>query len=494
MKVVGPGDPGYDKDRQISNARFDYRPLAIYYCENAEEVATVIRKAHDSKKAVRIRSGGHQHEGMCTADGVLLIDLSSINSIDCRVGEGRVWIGAGASLTKVYVDLWNQGYLFSGGGCGDVHVGGLTQGGGWGPVARQFGLTCDSLVGVEMVTAKGAVVTISQDGGDEESALLWALRGGGGGNFGVVTKFCFRLVPWVHAVYTDVIIKWGDEDLPNEDSLDQLVLNWIQLFPRDVDTSLTTFMRVGVVESGGDRVVIGGRYLGAETQARETMARLLAGQPRPRSAEYPPSPTQHETMMATAEGSEPRLRELLGRRLATMPEYQPGPALLQRASAQGEPPVDLSETCLGIPIRHKISSGFARQQFDLTAVRALTSVIRNSRAIPGSRQYLSLHCLGGMIANYGNDSAFAFRDRTVLLQYQAWWQPDSPQLDGPCIKWIESFRQNMAPYTDGAFINFVDRDIALSEYYKGSMAQLIKVKRHWDPDDWLRFEMSIPSK
>ena len=88
MKVVGPGDPGYDKDRQISNARFDYRPLAIYYCENAEDVATVIRKAHESKKTVRIRSGGHQHEGMCTADGVLLIDLSSINSIDCRVQRG----------------------------------------------------------------------------------------------------------------------------------------------------------------------------------------------------------------------------------------------------------------------------------------------------------------------------------------------------------------------------------------------------------------------
>ena len=130
----------------------------------------------------------------------------------------------------------------------------------------------------------------------------------------------------------------------------------------------------------------------------------------------------------------------------------------------------------------------------MTAVRALTSVIRNSPAIPGARQYLSLHCLGGMIANYGKGSAFAFRDRTVLLQYQAWWQPDAPTLDGPCIKWIESFRQSMAPYTDGAFINFVDRDIALSEYYKGSMAQLIRVKRHWDPDDWLRFEMSIPSK
>jgi hypothetical protein len=492
MRVVGPGDPGYDDARKISNARFDYRPLEIYYCENAEDVGTVIRKAHDGKKAVRIRSGGHQHEGMCTADGVLLIDLSSINAIDSRVTEGRVWIGAGAPLSKVYLELWNQGYLFSGGGCGDVHVGGLTQGGGWGPVARQFGLTCDGLVGVEMVTAKGDVVTISEDGGEKDAALLWALRGGGGGNFGVVTKFCFRLLPWVHAVYTDVTIKWGDENLPNDDSLEQLVMNWIQLFPRDVDTSLTTFMRVGVVEPGSDRVVIGGRYLGPPDRAEETMNRLLAGQPRSRPPVYKPSPTQQETMLATAEGSEPRLRELLGRRLGTLPEYQPGPALLQRTSAEAEPPADLSETCAGVPIRHKISSGFARQQFDLTAVRALTSVIRNSKAIPGARQYLSLHCLGGMIANYGKDSAFAFRDRTVLLQYQAWWQPDAPKLDGACIAWIENFRQAMAPYTDGAFINFVDRDIALSEYYKGSMAQLVKVKRQWDPDGCFRFEMGIP--
>ncbi len=112
MKIVRPGDPGYDKDRVISNARFDYRPSAIYYCANAGDVKKAIAAA--GTNGVRIRSGGHQHEGMCSANGVLLIDVSSINSFQFEEGRpGRVWIGAGAALADVYVELWRRGYYFA---------------------------------------------------------------------------------------------------------------------------------------------------------------------------------------------------------------------------------------------------------------------------------------------------------------------------------------------------------------------------------------------
>lgn len=487
MKVVRPNDPEYNADRQICNARFDYRPLAIYYCENAGDVSSVIKGARASGDAVRIRSGGHQHEGMCTANGVRLIDLSFINKVENREA-GFVWIGAGAVLKYVYAALWQQGYLFSGGGCNDVHVGGLTQGGGWGPVSRKYGLTCDSLVGVEMVTAKGDIIVISQDGGADDRELLWALRGGGGGNFGVITKFHFRLLRY-RQEYTGVTLTWGDHDLPG-DQLDRFVSNWIQLFPGDKDDNLTTFLRLSVVdEPGGDRAMVGGRYLGGKAQAQETMNRLLANQPAPRKADYEASPPQDPTIAAdTAEW------ELLSRTLGTLRGYQPGPALIDEGLTAAGAQADLSETCSGTPLRHKISSGFARPQFDQTAVAHLTSFIRTSDVQRTARQYVSLHSLGGAIVKNGDHSAFAFRDRHFLLQYQAWWQPQAVDLDRPCIAWIENFRRAMAPHTDGAFINFVDRDIAVHEYYKGHLQHLSHVRRHWDPDDFFRFEMSIPLK
>jgi len=182
------------------------------------------------------------------------------------------------------------------------------------------------------------------------------------------------------------------------------------------------------------------------------------------------------------------LREHLG----THPGYQPGPAL--SGAAAGASP-DLTSTCGGASLRHKISSGFVRQQVNPNLVPALTNVIRKTAPEPPelARQYVSLHCLGGAAFDEPLPSAYAFRDRVVLLQYQAWWQPDAARLDKRCIAWIESFRKTMAPYTDGAFINFVDRDIPLAEYYKTKLPQLlVGVKQQWDPHDFFKFEMSIP--
>src|SRR5712692_17042 len=285
MRIVRPGDPGYDKDRVICNARFDYRPSAIYYCANAGDVKKAIAAA--GTNGVRIRSGGHQHEGMCSANGVLLIDVSSINSFQF-VG-GRVWIGAGALLKEVYLELWRRGYYFPGGACGDVHVGGLTQGGGWGLGLRQYGLTCDSLVGAEIVTAGGDIYQIPRPGHPEDQELLQALRGGGGGNFGVITRFCFRLHPMTYG-YCDLAVTWGDAQLPG-DSLDRLLQRWMNVFPRDEDHNLTTFMRLLVAPSGtNDRLLLAGRYLGSIPNAQRTLDRLLKGQPPPLSITYTLSP------------------------------------------------------------------------------------------------------------------------------------------------------------------------------------------------------------
>ena len=478
MRIVGPLEPGYDKDRVICNARFDYRPWAIYYCEKAEDVVTAIKAARDNGKFVRIRSGGHQHEGMCSADDVALIDVSSINSVYFQDKQRRVWIGAGLALKDVYVELWRRGYYFPGGACGDVHVGGLTQGGGWGLGLRNYGLTCDSLIGVEIVTANGAILEIPRRDRPGDRRRLAALRGGGGGNFGVITRFCFRTHPMRHE-YCDLAVTWGDDELP-KDSLDVLLRRWMSAFPHDEDKKLSTFMRVAVAPSGtDDRLLLRGRYLGGPSEAQRTLDRLiLKGYPKPLSIKY--TPVQPWIPKGPLRLSGPE-RERLRERLGTHPGYQPGPG-------------NLTSTCAGSSIRHKVSSGFVRRPANLNNLASkLISVIRNTTPEPSdlARQYVSLHCLGGAVASIRVPSAYAFRDRDVLLQYQAWW--NGVALDTKCITWIENFRKSMAPYTDGAFINFVDRDIPLGEYYKDMLPKLlVGVKRNWDPENFFSFGMSIP--
>jgi hypothetical protein len=492
MKIVRPSDPDYNKDRVISNARFDYRPWAIYYCANAGDVKKAIAAARANGVGVRIRAGGHQHEGMCSANGVLLVDVSAINSFQFEEGRpGRVWIGAGLALADIYVELWRRGYYFPGGACGDVHVGGLAQGGGWGFGLRQFGLTCDSLIGAEIVTADGEIHEIPRPGYPEDQRLLQALRGGGGGNFGVVTRFCFRLHPLTDG-YVDVSLTWGDAQLPGN-TLDQLLKRWMNVFPRDEDNRLTTFMRLLVASSGtNDRLLLSGRYLGSIFKALRTLDKLLKGQPPPRVITYMPSPhrpPKQKGAMRLDRREWEQMREQMG----THPGYQPAPVLSGAAAGASS---DLTSTCAGVPFRHKISSAFVRRQVNPNLVPALTAIIRKTTPVLPSdvaRQYVSLHCLGGAAFDERLPSAYAFRDRVVLLQYQAWWQAGDTRHDKSCIAWIENFRKTMAPYTDGAFINFVDRDIPLEEYYKDKLPQLlVGVKRHWDPGDFFKFQMSIP--
>jgi len=494
MKIVRPGDPEYNKDRQISNARFDYKPWAIYYCANGTEVANAIADALTAHKPIRIRSGGHQHEGMCSGNDVALIDLSLINKIDFS-NPNSVTIGAGAYLKDVYAQLWTHGLLFPGGACGDVHVGGLTQGGGWGLVSRKFGLTCDSLIGAEIVTADGYVGPIPRQQLPDGVQLLQALRGAGGGNFCVVTKFVFTRHPWGQW-YTDLTLKWSDLTLPGP-NLERLVKHWVDTFPNLADDKLTTFLRIGAVDSAtADRLVIGGRYLGTLYETQDVMKNLLGNVPMPYEADYQSSPPPRRLTDAVQPLDAGELA-YLRRRLGTVPEYQPGPAMLGAALAPGQ--VDLTSTCAGVPIRHKVSSGFANPTLDANAIKTLVGLIRETPVDKRgrARQYVSLHSLGGAIRQQREPSSFVFRDRDVLLQYQAWWQPDAPDLDGPCIKWVENVHTKMKPYTDGAFINFVDVDIPLGEYYKNARGQdampfLRKVKKDWDRNDVFKFKMSIP--
>jgi FAD/FMN-containing dehydrogenase len=190
--LVLPEDSGYATARRSYNALFDnHAPAAVATCTRAEDVQACVEVAHAARIPAAARSGGHSYAGYCTPDGGLVVDVGRMSGVDVR-SDGTVEILAGTQLIDVYAGLAAAGRCLPAGTCPTVGIAGLTLGGGIGVTARKFGLTIDKLVSARVVTADAALRTVSADA---EPDLFWALRGGGGGNFGIVTSFTFATDP-----------------------------------------------------------------------------------------------------------------------------------------------------------------------------------------------------------------------------------------------------------------------------------------------------------
>ncbi len=194
--VIVPGDPRFDSARRGFNALIDRHPAVIVRCGGAADVATAFDFARVHELEVAVRGGGHNPAGHCVVDDGLVIDLSDMRTVEVDA-DGRIARAAGGS-TWLDFDTATQavGLATPGGVVGSTGVCGLALGGGIGHLTSQHGLTCDNLVGGELVSPDGSVVSFGQGGNDE---LLWALRGGGG-NFGVAVRLDFRLHPITQVV------------------------------------------------------------------------------------------------------------------------------------------------------------------------------------------------------------------------------------------------------------------------------------------------------
>lgn len=190
--VFAPGQPGFDSVAHVFNRRFDHvLPIVVARPADVQDVRDAIRFTVTHGVRVRARSGGHSYEGYSTlADGVV-IDLRRLNSVNLDRRHGLATIGAGSQLIDVSSALAHHGATLPTGSCPSVGIAGVTLGGGFGVASRKFGLTLDSFVAVRMVTADGDPRTVDDQ---SDPDLFWALRGGGG-NFGVVTDFVFKIHP-----------------------------------------------------------------------------------------------------------------------------------------------------------------------------------------------------------------------------------------------------------------------------------------------------------
>ena len=189
--VMTAGDPGYDEARMVYNFMIDRRPAAIVRCADAADVAAVVRHAAEAGIELSVRGGGHSVPGFGTADDALVADLSGLSTVTVDPSSRTATVGGGVTWGGFNDAAGAHGLATTGGIFSTTGVGGLTLGGGIGYLARAHGLSCDNVVSAQVITADGQTVTASETA---EADLYWALRGGGG-NFGVVSEFTFRLHP-----------------------------------------------------------------------------------------------------------------------------------------------------------------------------------------------------------------------------------------------------------------------------------------------------------
>jgi FAD/FMN-containing dehydrogenase len=220
-----PDDPGYDTARMVFSGGIDRRPAAIARPVDAAGVARVITLARESGLPLAVRSGGHSGAGHGTTDGGIVLDLRNLATLEVDAPRRTAWAGTGMTAGEYSKEVGAHGLATGFGDTGSVGLGGITLGGGVGYLSRKFGLTIDSVLAAEVVTAAGDCLRV---GATSHPELFWAIRGGGG-NFGVVTRFQYQLHP-VDRVFggmlllpatADLIVKMiaAAEDAPEELSI-----------------------------------------------------------------------------------------------------------------------------------------------------------------------------------------------------------------------------------------------------------------------------------
>ena len=230
MKWIGPTEAEYDERRSLFNAMIDKRPRLIAACESPADVRSALERAQQDGLAVAVRSGGHSVAGASSNDDGLVIDVRPMKDIQIDVGARRARVGGGCTWAEFDAAAQESGLATTGGRVSTTGVSGLTLGGGSGWLERQFGLSCDNLLAVELVTADGREIRADET---QHQDLLWASKGGGG-NFGVVTALEFEMHP-VGPMIIGGLMLWAAERGPE---ISRAFRDWADPSPEELGTAL----------------------------------------------------------------------------------------------------------------------------------------------------------------------------------------------------------------------------------------------------------------
>ncbi|GAA3122183.1 hypothetical protein GCM10017600_17210 [Streptosporangium carneum] len=432
-KLIRPGDASYDAARRLFNPAFDAtRPAGVAYCASPSDVVECVNFARKMKVPLAVRSGGHSYGGWSTGSG-LVVDVSRMNTV--RQASGRATVGAGAKLVDVYDKLAARGVSIPAGTCPTVGVSGLTLGGGIGVVSRKYGLTCDVMESVQMVTADGRLLTCDADHNPD---LYWASRGGGGGNLGVAVSFGFRTHPTRDVTVFFLHWPWAKAA--------KAVRAWQAWAPAAPDEMWST---LHLSSEGGMDVQIGGLYLGGRAGCERLLDRLTSGI-GPVSRTFVKQTSYSHAMMIMGGCST----------LSVSQCHQPGSLPGQTRDGR------LSRD------NFKGKSHMAYRPLSEAGARALVAQI----ARPGSHTVL-LDALGGAVGRV-RPEATAFPHRAALYSVQYYAHHVG------AAAWTRNAHAAMRPhFGDHAYVNYVDPELSgwRTAYYGANADRLARIKAAYDP-------------
>ena len=477
-RVVHRGGAGWERARRNFNARIapqSVEPKTIVFVQNADDVRRALEYVRANRLPFRVRCGGHSYEAYSLVQDGLGIDVSDINHIIYDAATGHVTVGAGARCLDVAERLAAAARVLPLPTFASVGVAGATLGGGAGVASRKFGLTADNLISAKVVMADGRLLTASDT---ENSDLFWALKGGGGGNFGVVTEFTFKTHRARNVAVFLASWDWA--------KFEELVDTWQRWAPQ-VEDNMTAILDL----RADGKLVMFGQYTPDSNEGLyglQAKLELLFGQ-------VPLLKYMSGTLRRATAG----LTQFFAQVPPSRIEMRLVPlAIANRVFAQINPrDPDWRRQLRGEQI-FKSTSSFAFALLPQEAIRKLRSALESSPKRAGEKNYdqdmARLLPGGGLPARQPSDSsAVDARQAKIGLQYDAYW--DDPEDNAVNTAWVEGMRQDLGPYTRGAYINYHDSLIPdpLISYYGTKLRQLVAVKAKYDPDSIFQYPQSIPT-
>jgi FAD/FMN-containing dehydrogenase len=436
-RVITPDDAEYDDARQVFSGEFDRRPAAIARVIDEADVERVVAFARETGLELAVRSGGHSGAGHSTTDGGIVLDLRDMKALDVDVEERTAWAQAGLTAIEYSTAAGAHGLATGFGDTGSVGIGGITLGGGVGYLVRKYGMTIDDLLAAEIVTADGQLLRVDAE---HHPDLFWAIRGGGG-NFGVTTRFRFRL----HELDT--------------------VVGGMLMLPATADV-ITEFIAL------------------AEAAPEElgTIANVMPAPPMPFVPEEHHGKIVVMALMCYAGEAEAGQRALAPFRALAAPI-----ADMVRPIKYPEiyPPED--ESYHPTALTHTMF-------IDTVDQGVAETIMKHLEASDASMRVAQLRVLGGAMARVPADAtAFAHRASKIMVNVASFYE--GPEDKVIRQSWVDDLAAALRQRDNGAYVNFLvdEGEARIREAYPGpTWDRLVAIKARYDPTNLFRLNQNIP--
>jgi hypothetical protein len=432
-ELIAPGDPNYDEARTIWNGAHDKRPALIARCAGVADVMRAVEFARSEELTIAVRGGSHSIPGFSTVDGGIVIDLSPMKGVRVDAQAGTAIAQTGLSWAEFDHETQAFGLATTGGIARPTGIGGLTLGGGHGYLMRTYGLACDNLLSVDVVTADGRLLTASTT---EHADLFWAVRGGGG-NFGVVTAFEYRLYP-VSQMLGGLLV------YPIAHAKD--VFRFYRDFTRTAPEALGSLCNLATLPDGTPAAVI-----------------LLA---------YNGSVEDGESLLRPLRECAPLLADQVG----LMPYIA-----LQSIVENFNPP----------GLRNYWKSNYLQDLSD----GAIEVLVDHYRTVPTPHTHVVIEHLGGAVSRVGADET-AVDHREALYNFLIVGMWADAAMDAQVIGWVRELWGVLQPFSSGGlYVNYEaehDMGRVQAAYSPAKYARLVAVKTTYDPTNLFRLNQNIP--